>query len=254
MVMPLSFSFLYICSASELQGLGNQRFYRIRRFSPLLPLPVHRSENVAGIDNILPADEFAVAAKFVFIYSFAQARLHRILMNIPKHGKQIFLAVYRFHLISVLKQMSFSVVLDVVPVHKAAADLAEDLIEPFPFLFDQKMDMIAHQTIRIQLKAADELYVIESRQEFFIILPVFKNLLTVDSPKHSMIDSALTLFGCSRNITSLVFIVHILILTVNGISHKNCPSDIHLVYDVIYPFLFPISMILPNYAIYLTSH
>lgn len=84
--MPLSFSFLYICSASELQGLGNQRFYRIRRFSPLLPLPVHRSENVAGIDNILPGDEFAVAAKFVFIYSFAQARLHRILMDIPKHG------------------------------------------------------------------------------------------------------------------------------------------------------------------------
>lgn len=123
--------------------------------------------------------------------------------------------------------MFLSVVLGVVPVHKAAVDPAENWIESFPFLFDQKMDMIAHQTIRIQLKAADELYVIESRQEFFIILPVFKNLLSVDSPKHSMIDSAFALFpGSSRNITSLVFILHILILTVKGVYHRNRPSDI----------------------------
>ncbi|MBR2887099.1 MAG: hypothetical protein IKB95_02645, partial [Bacteroidales bacterium] len=91
----------------------------------------------AGIDEILPGDKFAVAAEFVFIYIFAQARLHRILMDIPKHGNQIFLAVYRLRPIPVLKQMSFSVVLGVVPVHKAAADPAKDLIEPFLFLFDQ---------------------------------------------------------------------------------------------------------------------
>ena len=146
-------------------------------------------------------------------------------MDIPKHGNQIFLAVYRLRPIPVLKQMSFSVVLGVVSVHKAAADPAKDLIEPFLFLFDQKMDMVAHQAIRIQLKAADELYVPKNRQEFFIVLPVFKNLLSVDSPEHNMINSAFALFsGRSRHITSPVFIIHILILTVNGIYQRNRPS------------------------------
>ena len=83
-------------------------------------------------------------------------------------------------------------ILDVVPVYKTRPDALEDPVKTNLSGCDQKMDMIGHQTVSQQLKAADLLIFAKNRQIFSIILVIPKNELLAVSAYDHMVDTEST--------------------------------------------------------------
>ena len=72
---------------------------------------------------------------------------NRILVDIPDSNKKLIFAVDRRAVVPGLKETSYAFVFFVVPVNEAWRDVLKDSPQRhFPF-FNNKMDMIGHQTV-----------------------------------------------------------------------------------------------------------
>ena len=91
--------------------------------------------------------------------------------------------------------MSDAPVFEIVPIDIRRAEPPEYPLGPFFPRADQKMDMISHQTIRVQIKAR---YVPEPFQQAdkgFAVLVIEEDLLAVDPPQYHMIYPRLALLS-----------------------------------------------------------
>ena len=111
-------------------------------------------------------------------------------MDISQHSEEIIVTVHRLALEAVLKQVADSPVFDIIPIYEPSAQALEDLFQALCAFLDQQVDMVSHEAICEQLEFAYCLTVFQDFEELFIIFPVLKNLLLVDTPEHDMVNSA----------------------------------------------------------------
>ena len=82
-------------------------------------------------------------------------------MNITQNSEKITVILYSFALISILKQMTCTLVFSVIPIYKTCSNASEYLFQRFPSFFEQQMNMIRHQAPSIEIKSTLSLIVFQ---------------------------------------------------------------------------------------------
>ena len=108
-------------------------------------------------------------------------------MYVPDNSLKIRVIVNRFAFKSILKQMSFSLIFNIIPINIFASDSFKNLFYGFFFELHQQMYMVTHQAIGKNLVFAYCLISFYYFDEFLIIFFIFKYLLLIDSSQHNVI-------------------------------------------------------------------
>ena len=128
----------------------------------------------------------------------ADRGLDRILVDIPDDREKLVGVVDGPALEAGLKKAADALVFLVVPVNKAGNDVLEDPAQGHLAGFDDQVDVVGHQAVGVELKAANGLILPKDRQEFPVIVGIGENLLLVDAAVDHVIDIERTFFalGC----------------------------------------------------------
>ena len=85
--------------------------------------------------------------------------------------------------------MADSLIFQIVPINKSAANAFEDQIKRLFSFLQKEMNMVSHQAVGIELVLAHFFAFPQNRQKTKIVFFVFKYLLLVDPPQHNVVDA-----------------------------------------------------------------
>ena len=92
--------------------------------------------------------------------------------------------------------MNDTLIFRVVPINETRTDSLKRLLQAFRPFFDQQMHVISHQAVGKQLIAANRFIIPQDFKKHLVVFLVLKDLLTVYSPEHDMIDSTFRTCPC----------------------------------------------------------
>ena len=118
----------------------------------------------------------------------ADRGLDRILMNIFDDREKLVGVADRAALEAGLEETAYALVFFVVPVNKAWNDMLKDPAEGHLAGLDDQMDVVGHQAVREELKAADGLIFTKNRQKLAVIIVIGKDLLLVDTAINNVMN------------------------------------------------------------------
>ena len=157
-----------------------------------------RTESICtAISNILPP-----TAPWIVFYLLHHSRFQWVLMNIPEQGDKIFYTVNWLTSESVQEQMSVAFVFLIKVMSICHSDYLYDIADVlFTFLY-QQMNMVAHQAICIERTKRRKLNLVfvtpvyqpsEYGNHLLIISFILKNVLSIDTTQHHVVDSRFAL-------------------------------------------------------------
>ena len=134
-------------------------------------------------------------AVFILGGTFADCSFNWILVDIPDNNEKLIFAVDRRAFEPGLKETSDARVFFVVPVNEAGSDMLKDPPKGHFSCFNDKMNMIGHQTISENLIAAFGPKFTKNRQKLAVIIVVLEYSLFVNAAINNMINPERTDFA-----------------------------------------------------------
>jgi hypothetical protein len=102
----------------------------------------------------------------------------------------------RLALVPILKQMTHPAALIVVPVYKSPRNSLKYEIERLLAFFNEKMNVVSHQAVSIDLISTNVFVCTQCFEEFLRILSILKYGLFVDSAQYNVIDPRCAFLPC----------------------------------------------------------
>ena len=134
-----------------------------------------------------------MAAPRILIKTFSDLRSQGIVMNVFYKGQQISVAVAKDGFVPALKEVPHSLVPSVVVHGIALVDTLEDFGERNVPGFNQKVHMIGHKYVGIEMKMIALLVADKNLDKFAIIEGIFKYLLLLVSSGDYMVKGTFIL-------------------------------------------------------------
>ena len=92
--------------------------------------------------------------------------------------------------------MPAAVVIHIVPEHEFTANSFDYRADRLVLFFNEKVNVVAHKTVRIQFKLADLLAILQRKNKLLVILLAGKYLLLVYAAQHNVVYSAFAFLSC----------------------------------------------------------
>jgi hypothetical protein len=131
-----------------------------------------------------------VAAPWIFTELFDDLCPHRIVVNVFEKGQKVSFAVAKDGFVPALKKVPHGLVPAIIVHSVALVDALEDFGERNILCFDQEMNMVGHEYVRIEVKMVALLVLGKDFEKFSIIKGVFKYLLLLVASCDYMIKGA----------------------------------------------------------------
>ena len=144
--------------------------------------------NKTGVDKII-AVVILETAVFVVLRFGAYSSLDRVPVDVADGDKELVVAVDRRAVKRGLEEAADALVLPVVPVDKAWDDALENATERGLAGLDDKMDVVGHQAVAEELKAADGLKSAKGFQKPFGVFSIFENILFIDAAIDDVVNT-----------------------------------------------------------------
>jgi hypothetical protein len=136
-------------------------------------------ENLVGVDEaqcICFGQISPVAAPWIFAETLRNLRAIRIMMDVFEQGQKVSVAIAKNGFVPALEEVPHSLVPAIIVHGVALVDPLEDFGESDVFCFDQQVNVVGHEYVRIEIKMVSLLVAGKYVEELLIVERIFEYL------------------------------------------------------------------------------